>query len=157
MIAPQLSLARSMLKLISSKLFASNCFIFLIASASFQILIHTDDILSSLVAVLPTLIVITMAWLAAIRLTFPKSKMLDSNNVSLKGFRGLCFLFFLSGAFFHCIDFLGVEQTLEWGTGMGFAFLLTLAICFWDNYIVRTKLGGPYSKILNIQNSNETL
>ena len=74
MIAPQLSLARSMLKLISSKLFASNCFIFLTASASFQILIHTDDLLSSLVAVLPTLIVITMAWLAAIRLTFPKSK-----------------------------------------------------------------------------------
>jgi len=83
--------------------------------------------------------------------------MLDSNNVSLKGFRGFCFLFFLFGAFFHCIDFLGVEQTLEWGTGMGFAFLLTLAICFWANYIVRKKLGGPYSKILNIQNSNETL
>ena len=45
----------------------------------------------------------------------------------------------MCGAFFHCIDFLGVEQTLEWGTGMGFLALSILTIYFWTKYLTRNK------------------
>lgn len=65
--------------------------------------------------------------------------MLESINNLPRGFRGLGFVFFMCGAFFHCIDFLGVEQTLEWGTGMGFVLALALTLYFWGNYIVRNK------------------
>ena len=56
-----------------------------------------------------------------------------------KYFRAYGFLFFMAGAFFHCMDFLGVEDTLMWGMGLGFlgAFLLTLY--FWVRYAVNRK------------------
>ena len=73
MLEAQLSTARSMQRLILSKAFASICFLFLIASALFQILTNSDDLTSFFVAVMPALTVITMAWLAVLRLTFPKA------------------------------------------------------------------------------------
>jgi|TARA_B100000927_G_C16233811_1_gene376529 Na+-translocating ferredoxin:NAD+ oxidoreductase RnfA subunit len=46
----------------------------------------------------------------------------------------------MCGAFFHCVDFLGVEQTLEWGTGMGFMATIVLTIYFWAKYLTRNKV-----------------
>ena len=65
--------------------------------------------------------------------------MLEANNSLPKGFRSLGFVFFMCGAFFHCIDFLGVERTLEWGTGMGFLAAIALTFYFWVNHVVRNK------------------
>ncbi|AII42996.1 hypothetical protein KR100_06400 [Synechococcus sp. KORDI-100] len=65
--------------------------------------------------------------------------MLENNHDLPKGFRALGFMFFMCGGFFHCIDFLGVEKTLEWGTGMGFLLTLALTIYFWGSYIARNK------------------
>ena len=66
--------------------------------------------------------------------------MFDSTNNLPKAFRGLGFAFFMCGAFFHCIDFLGVEQTLEWGTGMGFIATIVLTVYFWAKYLARNKV-----------------
>ena len=66
--------------------------------------------------------------------------MLEFQNDLPKGFRGLGFIFFMCGAFFHCIDFLGVERTLEWSAGMGLAFTLALSVYFWATYLARNKV-----------------
>ena len=72
MLEAQLSTARTMQKLILSKAFASICFLLLIAGALFQIVTNSEDLASLFVAVMPALTVTTMAWLAVLRLTFPK-------------------------------------------------------------------------------------
>ena len=66
--------------------------------------------------------------------------MLELKNDLPKGFRSLGFIFFMCGAFFHCIDFLGVERTLEWSAGMGLAFTLVLSVYFWATYFARNKV-----------------
>ena len=56
------------------------------------------------------------------------------------GFRAYGFLFFMTGAFFHCIDFMGVEDTLEWGAGLGFLGAMILTILFWTKYAINRRV-----------------
>ena len=57
-----------------------------------------------------------------------------------QNFRSLGFFFFLAGAAFHCIDFLGVEETLEWGGGMVFLAAFILTIVFWLRFTIKKKI-----------------
>ena len=57
-----------------------------------------------------------------------------------KNFRALGFAFFMAGAFFHCMDFLGVEDTLMWGTGLGFLGAFLLSLYFWTRMAVNKKI-----------------
>lgn len=49
-------------------------------------------------------------------------------------FRAYGFLFFMAGAFFHCMDFLGVEDTVMWGMGLGFLGAFLLSLYFWTRF-----------------------
>ena len=56
-----------------------------------------------------------------------------------KNFRAYGFVFFMAGAFFHCMDFLGVEDTLMWGMGLGFLGAFLLSLFFWGRLAVNRK------------------
>ena len=56
-----------------------------------------------------------------------------------KNFRAFGFAFFMTGACFHCIDFLGAEDTLMWGMGLGFLGALLLSLYFWARIAVNKK------------------
>ena len=56
-----------------------------------------------------------------------------------KNFRAYGFAFFMAGAFFHCMDFLGVEDTLMWGMGLGFLGAFLLSLYFWTPIAVNRK------------------
>jgi hypothetical protein len=60
--------------LISSKSFISISFNVVMMSALYQILINTEDQLSTFIAVLPASTVMTMAWFTAVRRIFNKSE-----------------------------------------------------------------------------------
>ena len=70
----KIALAKSMTSLISSKAFISISFIVVITSALYQVLISSDDQLSTFIAVLPASTVIIMAWFTAVRRLFNKSE-----------------------------------------------------------------------------------
>ena len=70
----KIALAKSMTSLISSKAFISLSFIVIMTSALFQILISTEDQLSTFIAVIPASTVIIMAWFTAVRRLFSKSE-----------------------------------------------------------------------------------
>ena len=55
-------------------------------------------------------------------------------------FRSYGFLFFMAGAFFHCMDFLGVEYTIIWGMGLTFLGALLLSVILWSRYAINGKL-----------------
>ena len=55
-------------------------------------------------------------------------------------FRAYGFLFFMAGAFFHCMDFLGVEYTIIWGMGLTFLGALLLSVILWSRYAINGKL-----------------
>ena len=55
------------------------------------------------------------------------------------GFRSFGILFFLSGAAFHCIDLLGVERTIAWGTGMVFLASVILTMAFWLRLAIKRR------------------
>ena len=74
MMDSQLSTARSMQSLITSKRFISTCFAVLVLGALFQILVNSNDLTSFVVAVVPAVTVIAMAWLTLMRLAFTKSE-----------------------------------------------------------------------------------
>jgi hypothetical protein len=46
----------------------------------------------------------------------------------------------MTGAFFHCIDFLGIEETLEWGAGLGFLGAMILTVLFWTKYAINRRV-----------------
>ena len=56
-----------------------------------------------------------------------------------KNFRAYGFAFFMAGAFFHCMDFLGVENTLMWGMGLGFLGAFLMSLYFWMRIAVNKK------------------
>ena len=51
----------------------------------------------------------------------------------------LAFIFFMGSAF-HCLDWLGVERTVEWGMGMVFAFAMMISLVFWYKKLVRLNI-----------------
>jgi hypothetical protein len=55
-------------------------------------------------------------------------------------FRSLGFFFFLSGAAFHCMDFLGVEQTIEWGSGLFFLAAIVLTVIYWARFTIKKRV-----------------
>ena len=57
-----------------------------------------------------------------------------------KYFRAYGFLFFMAGAFFHCMDFLGVEDTVMWGMGLTFLGALLLSLLLWTRYALNRKV-----------------
>ena len=57
-----------------------------------------------------------------------------------KNFRAYGFVFFMAGAFFHCMDFLGVEDTLMWGMGLGFLGAFLLSLYFWGRLAASRKV-----------------
>jgi hypothetical protein len=57
-----------------------------------------------------------------------------------KYFRAYGFLFFMAGAFFHCMDFLGVEDTVMWGMGLTFLGALLLSLLLWTRYAINRKV-----------------
>jgi|TARA_B100001063_G_scaffold224934_1_gene233355 hypothetical protein len=70
----KIALATSMSGLISSKSFISISFVVVMMSALYQILINTEDQLSTFIAVLPASTVMIMAWFTAVRRIFNKSE-----------------------------------------------------------------------------------
>ena len=54
-------------------------------------------------------------------------------------FRSYGFLFFMAGAFFHCMDFLGIEDTVMWGMGLTFLGALLLSLLLWSRYAISRK------------------
>ena len=62
-----------MAKLASSKIFASSCFMLLSIATIFRILATSDDLMSSVIAVVPASTVVIVSWFTLIRLAFPKS------------------------------------------------------------------------------------
>ena len=61
-----------MAKLASSKIFASSCFMLLSIATIFRILATSDDLMSSVIAVVPASTVVIVSWFTLIRLAFPK-------------------------------------------------------------------------------------
>ena len=62
-----------MAKLASSKIFVSSCFMLLSIATIFRILATSDDLMSSVIAVVPASTVVIVSWFTLIRLAFPKS------------------------------------------------------------------------------------
>jgi hypothetical protein len=46
----------------------------------------------------------------------------------------------MAGAFFHCMDFLGVEDTVMWGMGLTFLGALLLSLLLWTRYAINRKV-----------------
>ena len=67
---------------------------------------------------------------------------MDPKNTEfpIDNFRIWGFLFFLSGAAFHCIDFLGTEKTIEWAMGQFFFAAVTLTTLFWLRKAIKNKV-----------------
>lgn len=57
-----------------------------------------------------------------------------------KFFRVYGFLFFMAGAFFHCMDFLGVEYTVIWGMGLTFLGALLVSLLLWTRYAINRQI-----------------
>ena len=72
--ALRLNLGISMARLASSKIFASSFFVLLSAVTGFHVLATSDDLMSSVLAVVPASTVVTISWFTLIRLTYPKSE-----------------------------------------------------------------------------------
>ena len=54
-------------------------------------------------------------------------------------FRKIGFVLFLCGAYYHCIDFLGSENTNLWGMGLTFLALMLISIGYWFRYALKRK------------------
>ena len=96
---------------------------------------------SCLLAVIPSLLVIIVFWL---RFTHKYANWImeasRSSPYGLEHFRSLGFLFFLCGAYYHCIDFLGTEKTTLWGMGLTFSGLMLATIVFWLRFAIQRRI-----------------
>ena len=72
--ALRLNLGILMARLASSKIFASSCFMLLSIATIFRILATSDDLMSSILAVVPASAVVIVSWFTFIRLAFLKSE-----------------------------------------------------------------------------------
>ncbi len=63
----------------------------------------------------------------------------SNSPYELENFRAIGFVFFLFGAYYHCIDFLGVEKTTLWGMGLTFLALMLVSIGLWLRFAVKKR------------------
>ena len=106
-----------------------------------QAILNHDYDASFYVAVLPAVLLIFGAWINFTnRVTRWLIMQQAPTSTMPPSFRSLGFFFFLAGATFHCIDFLGVEETLEWGGGLVFLAAILLTIVFWLRFTIKRKI-----------------
>ena len=64
---------------------------------------------------------------------------LNNSPYGIEKFRSIGFALFLCGAYYHCIDFLGAENTTLWSMGLTFLAFMLLSIGLWLRFAVKRK------------------
>ena len=106
-----------------------------------QALLNLDYDASFYVAIIPATFLIFGVWINFTNRVIRWPTMQQATTSAMPpSFRSLGFFFFLAGATFHCIDFLGVEETLEWGGGLFFLAAIILTIIFWLRFTIKKKV-----------------
>ena len=106
-----------------------------------QAILNLDYDASFYVAAVPAVLLVFGVWINFTNRVIRWLIMQQASTSTLPpSFRSLGFFFFLAGATFHCIDFLGVEETLEWGGGLVFFAAILLTIIFWLRFTIKRKI-----------------
>ena len=106
-----------------------------------QAMLNLDYDASFYVATVPAVFLIFGVWINFTNRVIRWLAMQQAPTSTMPpSFRSLGFFFFLAGATFHCIDFLGVEETLEWGGGLVFLAAILLTIVFWLRFTIKKKI-----------------
>ena len=106
-----------------------------------QAILNLDYDASFYVAAVPAVLLIFGVWINFTNRVIGWLIMQQASTSTLPpSFRSLGLFFFLAGATFHCIDFLGVEETLEWGGGLVFFAAILLTIIFWLRFTIKKKI-----------------
>ena len=123
-----------------SKTILNAIFLSFLTLVAFPTIISGSEPQSALLAIVPSTLVIMILWFAFTNKYINWFMQISTNSSEdLNNFRAIGFALFLCGAFYHCIDFLGTENTTLWSMGLTFLALMIITIGFWLRYAIKRK------------------
>ena len=125
---------------LSSRIILNAIFISFFAFVAFPLIVNGSEAESAFLAIIPSALTIMIAWFTFTN-KYVNWIMQKSNNspYGIEKFRSVGFVLFLCGAYYHCVDFLGAENTTLWSMGMTFLAFMLLSIGLWLRFAVKRR------------------